>query len=163
MTLQTVQLKPNPSGKDRSRYGATAAQLGGEWADIKNVGLRPDDMVGVKLFHVAYSGAYDNGTWDEVINFTQGVLGVGQVVRVHSGSGPESALHPADRVGADYHVFTGRDRYVWNNDRGDCAGIGRSASDLTDKTCYDPNPPEGDVLQRVGAKLVPSYAAAGRR
>jgi hypothetical protein len=163
MSLQTVRLKPNPSGKDRSRFGASAAQLGGEWADIKNVGQRPVDMTGIKLFHVAYSGSYDNGTWAQVINFTQGVLGVGQSVRVHSGSGPESALRAEDRAGVDFHVFTNRDVYTWNNDRGDRAAIGRTDRDLTDQASYDAYPPEGDVLQRVGNMLVPSHVAAGRR
>jgi hypothetical protein len=163
MTLQTIRLKPNPSGKDRSRFGASSAQLGGEWADIKNVGQRPVDMTGIKLFHVAYSGSYDNGIWQQVINFTQGVLCVGQVVRVHAGSGPASALKTEDRFGADFHVFTGRDQYTWNNDRGDCAAIGRTDRELTDQAWYDPYPPEGDVLQRVGNMLLASYAAAGRR
>jgi hypothetical protein len=39
-----------------------------------------------------------------VAGFT-GSLGAGKVMRVHSGSGPASALAAADLLGADVHVF----------------------------------------------------------
>jgi len=163
--MKTVRLKPNPAGKDRSRYGAApAAQLAAEWADIQNTGQAPVDVTGIKLYHVAYSGTTDNGTWQEVTGFTRGILRAGEVVRVHSGSGPESVLRTEDRVGADHHIFTGKDRYVWNNDRGDCAAIGSTDRNLTDKAWYDQNPPERAILERVGDKLVARSAAyAGRR
>lgn len=48
-TLQTVRLKPNPAGKDRTRSGASETQLGGEWADIKNTGRLDVNLVGVNL------------------------------------------------------------------------------------------------------------------
>lgn len=162
--LETVRLKPNPSGKDRARNGdASQAQLGAEWADIKNLGQGNVDLAGIKLFHVAYSGSTDNGRWEEVTGFSKGILGPGQSVRIHSGSGPESALHAADRAGADYHIFTNKDRYVWNNDRGDCAALGRTDRELSDQAWYDAYPPEGEILQRSGNKLVPSGVAAGHR
>lgn len=155
--LKTVRLKPNPPGKDRARCGGVSQiQLGAEWVDIKNVGQGTVDVTGVRLYHVAYSGPTDRtGTWEEITGFSKGALGVGQVVRVHSGSGPENILRHEDRVGADYHIFSGKDRYVWNNDRSDRSGIGRSASTLTDQAWYEANPFEGKVLQRVGDKLTP--------
>lgn len=163
--LESVRIKPNPTGKDRSRYGgASPTQLGAEWVDVKNVSQSPVNLNGVKLYHIAYSGPNDsNGHWDEVISFS-GTLQPGQVIRVHSGSGPQSVLRDEDVAGATYHFFTGKN-YVWNNDRSDRAALwvtGQSAP--FDQAYYDANPPEGVVLERVGDRfLAPSYAAAGRR
>lgn len=157
-TLKTVRLKPNPTGKDRTRYGgASAAQLGGEWADIQNVGSQTVDLTGVSLHHIAYSA---NGTsrWEQVMSFN-GSLGAGKVMRVHAGSGPESALRQEDLAGADYHLFS-HGNYVWNNDKADCAGLFDGGSNPFDKACYAANPPEGMVLQRVGDSLVPSATTA---
>jgi hypothetical protein len=166
-SLKTVQLKPNPFGKDRTRRGgATTAQLGGEWVDLQNTGSKAVDLTGVKLYHIAYSGATDNGRWEEVMSF-KGSLGIGEVIRVHAGSGPVSALHEIDQMGANFHLFTGRDAYVWNNDRRDCSALWQSGeNEPFDRACYDANPPEGVILVRVGDKLVvsaASMAAAGRR
>jgi hypothetical protein len=82
--LKTVRLKPNPAGKDRTRWGvASATQLGGEWADIENVGSLALDMHGVGLYHVAYKA--DGGShWDLVMSF-KGTLQPGKVIRVHAG------------------------------------------------------------------------------
>ncbi len=153
--LQTVRLKPNPSGKDRTRRGsATAAQLGGEWVDIKNVGTTSVDLTGVKLYHIAYSGTTDNGTWEEITSFT-GTLGPGKVIRLHAGSGPLEVLHAIDQQGADFHLFTKRDAYVWNNDRGDCSALWQAGENQPfDKACYSSNPPEGVILVRSGDRLV---------
>lgn len=153
-TLQSVRLKPNPAGKDRTRRGGAAtAQLGGEWVDIQNTGAAPVDLSGVTLYHVAYSGACDAGTWQPVMNF-KGILGVGEVLRVHAGHGPVAALHAVDQQGANYHLFTGRDQYDWNNDRGDCAALFQAGqSDPFDRAWYDPNPPEGVILTRLGTRL----------
>ena len=164
-TLRTVRLKPNPSGKDRSRRGgATAAQLGGEWVDIENNGRSPVDLTGVTLYHIAYSGASDNGRWEQVMAF-KGTLKVAEVIRVHSGSGPLTSLHAIDQQGATYHLFTGRDVYIWNNDRGDCSALWQDGDRTPfDRACYDPNPPDGIILVRVGDRLVaPIAATAGRR
>jgi hypothetical protein len=163
-TLKTVRLKPNPSGKDRNRFGgASAAQLGGEWADIQNVGSQAVDLTGVSLHHIAY---HPNGTsrWEQVMAFN-GALSPGKIMRIHAGRGPESALRQEDLMGADHHLFS-HGNYVWNNDKSDCAGIFERESSLVDKACYAANPPEGAVLQRVGDSLVPAAAAAfaaGRR
>lgn len=153
--LKTIRLKPNPSGKDRTRRGgATAAQLGGEWVDIQNMGSTTVDLTGVTLYHIAYSGVTDNGTWQKVTTFS-GSLGPGKVIRVHAGSGPLSVLHAIDQQGADFHLFTKRDAYVWNNDRGDCSALWQAGEkSYVDKACYSPNPPEGIILVRSGDRLV---------
>lgn len=161
--LRTVRLKPNPSGKDRTRWGgASATQLGGEWADIENQGSQGFDLQGVGLHHVAYKSD-GSSQWDLVISF-QGVLQPGQVMRIHAGAGPESVLLAQDRNGADIHLFTGGN-YVWNNDKGDCAGLIKNSTTQLDKACYAANPPEGVILKRVGEGLVPpaSTAMAGSR
>ena len=157
-TLQTVRLKPNPAGKDRTRWGgASAAQLGGEWADIENRGSHGADLQGVGLFHVAYK-ADGSSQWELVMSF-KGVLQPGQVMRIHAGAGPESALRAEDKAGAHIHLFTGGN-YVWNNDKGDCAGLFLNSATQLDKACYAANPPEGVVLNRVGDSLIAATQAA---
>lgn len=159
-TLQISRLKPNPSGKDKDRFGyAPAAQLGAEWVDIRNSGSAAVQLDGVKLFHVAFTNGSPSH-WEEIMTF-KGTLDAGAVLRVHAGKGPESALRPEDLHGARHHLFTNRDRYVWNNAEGDTARLTEPSNngDLeTDKASYDPYPPEGVVLVRSGAKLVPSAA-----
>jgi hypothetical protein len=151
-SLQVTSAKPNPSGKDRSRSGqATPAQLGGEWVDVTNVGVSPVDLKGVNLCHVAYKN--DGTTEWAVVAFLGGVLKPRETLRVHSGSGPLQALHAADQQGVQWHSFTGNN-YVWNNDKGDVPLLWDTTSKTTiDQTFYDPNPPEGFVLRRVGQKL----------
>lgn len=166
-TMRSVRIKPNPAGKDRTRRGgATATQLGSEWVDLKNEGTAAVTLNGLSLHHVAYSGATDNGTWEKVVGFT-GTLGAGKVMRVHSGNGPESALHQADLQGADLHVFTNRDNYIWNNDRGDCSALHKDGeTDKFDKCWYDSKLPEGVILLRVYDRFVVaagSLAPAGSR
>jgi hypothetical protein len=101
--------------------------------------------------------------WDLVTGFSgAGTLQPGKVVRVHSGSGPVSVLDAGDLRGADHHIFTNRDRYVWNNAEGDTSRltetVGGNEID-TDKASYAPNPPEGVVLVRSGSSLVPGRIA----
>ena len=161
-TLRVVQLKPNPVGKDRNRLGVLSpAQLGAEWVDFKNTGIIAIDLQNVRLYHVAYAPGEPNGHWEEIMSF-KGSLPPGKVVRVHSGQNRDtSVLRQEDLLGADYHLFTGRDSYVWNNQKGDIAALGDgSVLSLIDRAPYDPNPPEGVVLVRIGEKLVPAVAPA---
>lgn len=161
-TLRVVQLKPNPVGKDRNRFGTLSpAQLGAEWVDFKNIGIVAEDLQNVRLYHVAYAIGEPHGHWEEIMSF-QGSLPPGQVVRVHSGQSRDtSVLRQEDLLGADYHLFTGKDSYVWNNQKGDIAALGDGGvSNLIDRASYDPNPPEGTVLVRIGEKLVPAVAPA---
>lgn len=161
-TLQTYRLKPNPAGKDKNKSGRAAqSQLGGEWVDIRNTGNAPVSMDGVKLYHVAFVDGKAS-RWELVTGFS-GTLGVGQVIRVHSGSGPASLLHPDDLKGASINAFTGRDAYIWNNAEGDTSRLTELSNGVeveTDKTSYPPHPGEGVVFVRVGASLVPGRIAA---
>jgi hypothetical protein len=161
-TLQTVRLKPNPAGKDKTRNGtASTTQLGAECVDLKNTGSAPVEMDGVKLHHVAFVGGKPSH-WELIMSFN-GTLEAGKILRVHAGHGPLSELRPEDRNGADYHLFTDRNQYVWNNAEGDTSRItepsGNGEAD-TDMAGYAPNPPEGVVLVRSGDKLVPSGATS---
>jgi hypothetical protein len=149
-TLQITRIKPNPAGKDKTPSGmASASQLAAEWVDFKNTGVLP----------VNVAGGATEGKWDKIMDFT-GTLPAGQTVRVHSGSGPESAIRAEDRAGAEHHVFTGRN-YVWNNRQGDKPTLFEPAQKQNiDQATYDPYPPEGEILIRSGSKLVPAYAPA---
>ncbi|HAX41799.1 MAG TPA: lamin tail domain-containing protein [Bryobacteraceae bacterium] len=155
MALQIMRIKPNPAGKDRSRYGqSSAAQLAAEWVDFQNTSSVAVDLAPVELWHQAYHHG-QNPTWEKVTTFS-GTLAPGKNVRVHSGSGPESIIRDDDRRGADYHVFTGKN-YIWNNKEGDTPALFNRVTEVTlDSASYDPNPPEGEVLVRSGNKLVPA-------
>lgn len=160
-TIWTNQLKPNPAGKDRTRTGASETQLAAEWVDIKNIGRQNVELSGVSLFHKAFKrdGSYE---W-ELVKALGGVLEPGKVLRIHSGKGPYSVVRDEDKVGSDYYFFTGESRYVWNNDFGDTSLLWQPASKTTiDEASYDPSPPEGVILQRVGNKLVAPAAVKSR-
>lgn len=159
MPLQITQIKPNPAGKDRNRQGqATAAQLAAEWVDFKNIGSTVVEMGAIELWHRAYHVG-QQATWEKVVGFT-GTLRGGSTVRVHSGSGPESAMRDEDRQGSEYHVFTDKN-YVWNNKEGDTPALyNRQTQQTLDSASYDPYPPEGQVLVRMGGKLVSAKAAS---
>lgn len=161
--LQISKIKPNPSGKDRNFSGLTSAsQLAGEWVDIKNVGSLPVKLEGVDLYHLAYAPGATQGRWAKIAGF-KGQLLAGHVLRVHSGPGPESAIRPEDRDGAQFHCFTNLD-YVWNNHQSDSPTLLDSElNQIIDQASYDPFPPEGDVLIRSGTKLIPVSVLAYTR
>lgn len=160
-TLSVVHAKPNPLGKDRNRYGSpTPAQLGAEWVDIKNVGQYAVELAGVDLYHLAFKRSGGEPEWEKVVSLV-GNLSAGQILRVHSGRIREiGVLNAEDVRGADWHMFTGNDVYVWNNAEGDTVGLWEPQSkSWVDKAPYDPHPPEGIILVRSGSKLVPAGAA----
>lgn len=153
-SLRIVRAKPNPSGKDRYRGVPPPAQLGGEWVDLSNAGNEPFPLGEITLYHIAYQPSCKNGRWDPLSNF-RGSLSRGQIIRIHSGwQLPTSEMHPEDARGADYHLFTNRG-YVWNNDCSDTAALSRNGTWL-DSATYDPYPPEGRILIRLGDRLIPS-------
>lgn len=161
-SLEVVRLKPNPRGKDRSRGHASPAQLGAEWVDIKNVGVSTIDLTVVSLFHLAYPAGGGQPEWQLVCKLRD-TLAPGKVLRVHSGEHRSlDVLHPEDRKGADYATFTGRDAYVWNNDKADSALLWNTTGKGSeiDRASYDAHPPEGVVLVRSGQKLIPAVATA---
>jgi hypothetical protein len=161
MKLTIIRIKPNPAGKDRPGHGApTPAQLAGEWVDFRNDTGRDVMLDGVSLWHLAYK-AGGQTEWQKVQSFS-GNLPAGKIVRVHSGQKRDlSVIRQEDMAGADYHVFTGEDAYVWNNRQGDSPLLWKEATKETiDKASYAPNPSEGAVLVRQGDQLVPSLSRA---
>lgn len=157
MTRLTItQAKPNPAGKDRLGNLVPSSQLAGEWVDFKNTGDEPYPLNNIELQHIAYTPSYPNGVWDKVMGFS-GNLGVGQVVRAHSGGEiPLESLAPEDFIGANYHLFTGKN-YVWNNDKSDAPRLvlwQNGHITEIDKASYSAYPPEGRILKRVGGALL---------
>lgn len=90
-SLQSHRLKPNPSARIAPAR-CLCSQLAGEWVDLKNVGTRNVDLTKVVVYHVAYK---QNGSTEWEL-----------VVRIHSGSGPETEVSAADMAGANFHIFT---------------------------------------------------------
>ena len=82
---------------------------------------------------------------------------------MHAGQSRDlSVLRQEDQSGAGWHSFTGGDAYVWNNKEGDSPALYEVAIKQTiDSASYDPNPPEGLVLNRIGAKLVAVPVSVG--
>lgn len=154
--LKVTQAKPNPSGNDRLGPIVPSSQLASEWVDFTNSGDENYPLETTKLYHIAYTEQYPNGVWEEVMRFN-GTLGIGKIVRVHSGGTiPLENLYSVDRTGADYHLFTGKN-YVWNNDRGDTPRLALIYSGKTyeiDKASYSPHPFEGKILKRNGERLI---------
>lgn len=154
--LQIARIKPNPAGKDTYRGYAPASQLAAEWVDITNAGTLPVVLNGISLYHRAFTAG--NARW-ALVTSLQGSLPAGRTLRVHAGRGGVGVVRQADLIGADYHAFTGEDRYVWNNREGDTPLLWHDAQKVQiDAAAYDPNPPEGAVLVRVGDRLVPRSA-----
>ena len=155
-TMWITRIKPTPAGKDRNQFAMTSAsQLAAEWVDFKNIGSTSIDLRDVELYHVAYAPGSNEGHWAKVMSF-EGILQAGRMVRVHSGSGPDSVIRPEDRAGAEHHLFTGRN-YVWNNRQGDIPTLfDTMLRQNVDQASYDSYPPEGQVLVRSGIKLVPA-------
>jgi hypothetical protein len=107
-SLRVIQAKPNPTGKDRQGNHAPPAQLAAEWVDFMNDGNEVFPLTGVSLQHLAYQPRCREPKSEFIMNFS-GELLVGKVVRVHSGGKIALAdMHPQDAVGADFHLFTGK-------------------------------------------------------
>ena len=163
-TLSVYGIKPNPAGKDRNRAGSPpAAQLGGEWVDVRNSGAYAVNTSGVGVYHLAYPAWGGKPEYRLVVNLPDCTLKPGEVLRVHAGQRRDlSVLHVEDRNGADWHSFTGEDAYVWNNREGDAPALYELATKETiDSASYDPYPPEGVVLHRKGTKLIPASVFVG--
>lgn len=154
MSLLIIKAKPNPAGKDRIGTTFTpAAQLAGEWVDFKNMGYRAIDLAGVEMYHWAYLTP-TTGEWKLVTNF-HGVLQPGQVIRVHSGNPiPLYQMHSVDQVGANFHLFSGKN-YIWNNSKKDFPRLWyKPTSQWLDQTEYSAYPGEGRILNRVNSQLI---------
>lgn len=164
MALKLNLIKPNPSGKDRPPYGGpTPSQLAAEWIDLYNSSLVGIALDGLSLWHQTFASGQPNG-WAKVTGFV-GTLPAGKSVRVHAGQArPLTVIRKEDLDGADFHLFSGEDAFVWNNANGDRALLYRESNkDRVDTASYRPNPPEGVTLSRVGDEfLAVQYQGAYR-
>lgn len=155
-----TQAKPNPRGRDRFGSLTPTSQIAGEWIDILNISSQEQNLEGIVLQHIAYPTPHSYGVWGTAIRFPSIVLGVSESLRVHSGQRIDiSLLHPEDISGANWHIFTNVNAYMWNNDRGDTARLVlplNNAEDLVvlDQAEYINPPSEGVILERVGQLLV---------
>ena len=154
MNLQTIRAKPNPSGKDRFGGLTPNIQLVAEWIDIANMSVLAQSLAGLVLYHNTYDNFCRRLSVQKILLF-KGVLQRGEIIRIHSGR--EISLNQMryeDIAGVDYHLFTGMN-YIWNNKCGDSPQLYNSSSrSWMDLTYYDPNPPEGKILRRIGNKLI---------
>jgi hypothetical protein len=140
-TLYIVQAQPNPPGKDALRRGlATAYQLNEEWVEFEAInGDR--NLVGDVVSHLTFSPTCQVTGEDVLINFSDGTLRQGQRLRLHTGRGVNQW------AGTTFHMYLGRDWFVWNNACGDRVTV-RYQQSVLDSAGYAPHPPEG-VLARV--------------
>lgn len=159
--IQIIKAKPNPQGKDTAWGHPISKKLLGEWVDLKNIG---DQRVALSTLHLA--NRHFDAQCRPAQNMTlywQGPSGAylepGESVRVHTGrSADRIQMEVADQYGATYHAYAESGQFILNNRCGDNLGVYYKDTNgnwvTEDYTSYDPNPPEGAVLNRVGAKLV---------
>jgi hypothetical protein len=140
-TLYIVQAQPNPPGKDTLRRGqASHTQLNEEWIEFEAVGGERQ-LSGDVVSHLTFSSTCAVTGEDVLVSFSQGTLKQGQRLRLHTGSGVNQWS------GNVFHMYLGRDWFVWNNVCGDRATV-RFQQNVVDTAGYAPRPPEG-VLVRV--------------
>jgi len=153
--------KPNPAGKDRVGGYPRNEQLLGEWVDLQNVGDAPVSLTTLHLSNVTFSQncvpgnntIYWSGTGTQSLT-------PGQILRVHTGKSMySSSMQSQDWAGAHLHAYAEKGNFVLNNKCGDAIAVWWKGNDekwnQEDRASYDPNPPEGAVLRRVGDKLIP--------
>lgn len=164
MSLQIIQAKPNPagkeSGKDQDGFGAKRLEaIFGEWVDVKNTGDDAVNFQTMQLRHALFDE--DCHTTGELELYWIGDNGdrlkPGQVLRIHAGRREDTHLMSAeDQAGADWHGYAESDNFILNTRCGD--KIVLSWQDEVDQVyqdwaCYAPNPPEDLILKRSGNLL----------
>lgn len=154
INLSITQCKPNPSGKDRFAVKIPNSQLAGEWVDFYNSGYLSVSLTQIVLYHTAYTQEKPNGVWSKMCGFSF-TLPPKEIVRVHAGGIINlNLLTPIDRIGANYHIFTGKN-YTLNNDKPEEIGLYDQSNDKwIDIAKYRANPPEGKILERHGDYLI---------
>jgi len=171
MSLQIVQAKPNPAGKDNSKdqdgCGSVKSELlFGEWVDVKNVGDDATPFRTMQLRHALFDeSCHTTGELELYwIGDNGDSLKPGQVMRIHAGRRNDAHLMSAeDQSRADWHGYAECDDFILNNRCGD--KIVLSWQDTADRihqdwACYAPNPPEDLILKRSGNLLNGAGAAA---
>lgn len=153
--------KPNPFGKDAMRHSAKPEQLLGEWVVLQNNG---NASLNLGNFYLA-NREFDSHcvAKPQPVIYWGGdgakTLAPGQTVRVHTGKFADWwAANTEDKNGVHYHSFAEKGWFVLNNRCGDTISVwtkDRAGQYLNvDSASYDPNPPDGAILERSGNKLV---------
>lgn len=141
--LLVTRVLPNPAGKDRLYpYPPSNDQLNAEWVEFGNVGGRVLSLDGVTISHYTFDRSCSR-TGEDLLTTFNGTLDAGRSIRLHTGRGETRA------DGTVWHLYAGRSNYAWNNECGDTAVLRSGRQELIDWASYDPEPPEGAVLNRV--------------
>jgi hypothetical protein len=153
--LTITRALPNPAGKDRTpAHLVTNQQLNGEWMEFGNTSERVLQLEDVTLSDYTFDHGCQKTGEAVVMAFTGG-LRPGYSVRVHTGTGT-----PADE-GTIRHLYAGRGDFVWNNRCGDTGVLRNNRGEVVDYAAYDPNPPDGCVLNRLlGTNKMSAASAA---
>lgn len=153
--------KPNPLGKDAVRHTARPEQLLGEWVVLRNNGNSTLSLANYHLANLEFDSRCVAKPkpviywWGDATKS----LAPGETIRIHTGRAADWRFaNPEDRQGVHYHSFAERDWFVLNNRCGDAISVWTKDRNgeyqRVDGAAYDPNPPEGAALERVGEKLV---------
>ncbi|HEY7184359.1 MAG TPA: hypothetical protein VIC84_23185 [Blastocatellia bacterium] len=169
MSLQIIQAKPNPAGKENSedQAGLTSRQPDaflGEWVDVKNTGDDAVNFQTLQLRHALFDE--DCHTTGELelywIGDNEDLFKPGQILRIHCGRREDAHLMSADdQAGADWHGYVESEAFILNNLCGDKIVLSwQDASDQIhqDWACYAPNPPQNLILRRSGNLLAGAAA-----
>ena len=127
MSLQIIQAKPNPAGKDDSKDqngsgSCPPERLFGEWVDVKNTGNDSVRFPTMQLRHALFDETcHTTGDMELYwIGVNEDVLKPGQVLRIHAGHREDAQLMSAeDQAGADWHGYAECDDFILNNRCGD--------------------------------------------
>ena len=153
--------KPNPLGKDAAHHTAKPEQLLGEWVGLRNNGNTNINLANYHLANREFD-AHCIAKPKPVIYWLGDAgktLAPGETARVHTGRHADWwTANSEDKQGVNYHSFAERGWFVLNNRCRDTVSVWTKDRNgdyqLVDSAAYDPNPPEGAVLERVGDKLV---------
>lgn len=154
--LLVTRALPNPAGKDRQYpHPPTNDQLNGEWVEFANASERTLSLEGVAMSHYTFDRRCSRTGEDQLTTFT-GMLNSRRSIRLHTGRGQ------GWDEGTIRHLYAGRSNYVWNNVCGDTAVLRNASNEAIDWAAYEPEPPEGVVLNRLPGTHKLSAARSAR-
>src|SRR5262245_13763526 len=159
MSIQIIQAKPNPAGKEKGKDGTPdPVEILGEWVDLKNMGTESIRFSTIQVRHMLFDDAcFVTAPELYWAGDTEGFFKPGQVLRIHSGKESDAHLMASeDQADADWHVYTGSDSFILSNRCGDrISATWRDPYNQSffDWICYPPHPPENEILKRSGNLL----------
>ena len=140
--LYVWKAHPNPVGRDHPRnQPPTNEKLNEEWIEFLNNQTYAVPLQEFTLHDYTFDGRCVK-TGERQLQTYTGTLQPGHSVRVHTGTGQTY------NTGTVWHLFLNWENFVWNNACGDYVVLRRNTN-LDDWASYEPNPPDGVVLERV--------------